>query len=163
MIGFLFQEDKHDLSSNSNVAILSTLCFGFCVLLLQMYDYRRRQALKADLAMAQARLNFLREKLGDEKKEVRIFMDGAFDLLHFGHMNAFRLARSLGTKLIVGVNSDESITNCKGAPLMNNAERISMVKSCKFVDTVVEDCPYIMSADYLAWVSIALDDSFCKF
>lgn len=126
------------------------------MLVLQIYDYRRRKSLKADLEMAQARLNFLQEKLSDEKKEVRIFMDGAFDLLHFGHMNAFRLARSLGTKLIVGVNSDQSITNCKGAPLMNDTERISMVKSCKFVDTVVEDCPYIMSADYLAWVSVVL-------
>lgn len=38
-------------------------------------------------------------------KEVRIWMDGAFDMMHYGHMNAFRQGKSLGTKLIVGVNS----------------------------------------------------------
>jgi cytidyltransferase-like protein len=89
----------------------------------------------------------------DEKEEVRIFMDGAFDLLHYGHMNAFRLGRSLGTHLIVGLNSDESITTCKGsAPLMNDNERLTMVAACKFVDEVVPDCPYIMNKKYLDFV-----------
>jgi glycerol-3-phosphate cytidylyltransferase-like family protein len=67
-------------------------------------------------------------------------------------MNAFRLARSLGTHLVVGVNSDESITQCKGPPLMNNEQRLVMVQSCKFVDDVVPNCPYIMNSDYLRWV-----------
>ena len=79
-------------------------------------------------------------------------MDGAFDMMHYGHMNAFRLARSLGTHLIVGVNSDESITKCKGAPLMNDRERLTMVRGCKFVDDVVSNCPYIMNEEYLNYV-----------
>merc|ERR1711957_420612 len=85
--------------------------------------------------------------MGDRK--IRIFMDGAFDLMHYGHMNAFRLARSLGTELIVGVNSDETITKCKGAPLMKDEERLTMVRGCKFVDQVVEGCPYVMNQEYL--------------
>jgi ethanolamine-phosphate cytidylyltransferase len=65
-------------------------------------------------------------------------MEGAFDIMHFGHMNAFRLGKSLGTHLVVGVNSDESITKCKAAPLMNNEERIlAMVQACKFVDHTI--------------------------
>lgn len=32
-------------------------------------------------------------------KEVRIWMDGAFDMMHFGHMNAFRLGKALGMSL----------------------------------------------------------------
>jgi cytidyltransferase-like protein len=89
----------------------------------------------------------------EHEEEVRIFMDGAFDLLHYGHMNAFRLGRSLGTHLIVGLNSDESITKCKGsAPLMNDEERLTMVAACKFVDEVVPDCPYIMNKKYLDFV-----------
>ena len=39
----------------------------------------------------------------------RVWMDGAFDMMHYGHMNAFRQAKALGTKLIVGMNSDESM------------------------------------------------------
>ena len=57
--------------------------------------------------------------------------------MHYGHMNAFRLGRSLGTHLVVGVNSDESITACKGKPLVNDDERLTMVRGCKFVDEVV--------------------------
>jgi ethanolamine-phosphate cytidylyltransferase len=30
------------------------------------------------------------------KKEIRVWMDGAFDMMHYGHMNAFRLGRALG-------------------------------------------------------------------
>ena len=88
----------------------------------------------------------------EKKKEIRVFMEGAFDLMHFGHMNAFRLGKSLGTHLVVGVNSDESITECKAAPLMNDAERLAMVRSCKFVDEVVPDIPYIMSKEYIDYI-----------
>jgi ethanolamine-phosphate cytidylyltransferase len=84
-------------------------------------------------------------------------MDGAFDVMHYGHMNAFRLGRSLGTYLIVGVNSDESITQCKGPPIMNDEERMTMVKGCKFVDEVVPNCPYIMTSEYLDYIFTTYD------
>jgi ethanolamine-phosphate cytidylyltransferase len=87
-----------------------------------------------------------------EKTQVRIFMDGAFDLTHYGHMNAFRLGRSLGSYLVVGVNSDESIAACKGDPLLKDQERLTMVESCKFVDEVVSGCPYIMTESYLNYI-----------
>ena len=87
-----------------------------------------------------------------EKKEVRIFLDGAFDLCHFGHMNAFHLAHSLGTYLVADVNSDATITACKGsAHLLNEAECITMVSACRYVDQVVV-CPYVMDAAYLEGV-----------
>ena len=56
-------------------------------------------------------------------KSVRIFMDGAFDMMHYGHMNAFRQGKALGTQLVVGINSDASIKACKGPPVMNDQER----------------------------------------
>lgn len=79
-------------------------------------------------------------------------MDGAFDVMHYGHMNAFRLGRSLGTHLVVGVNSDASIAKCKGPPLMNDEERLAMVRGCKFVDEVVPECPYVMTPEYLDYI-----------
>jgi cytidyltransferase-like protein len=87
-----------------------------------------------------------------EKKEIRVWMDGAFDMMHFGHMNAFRQGRSLGTYLIAGINSDESITACKGPPVCNEKERIDTVKGCKWVDEVVEDVPYVMNDEYLTHI-----------
>jgi ethanolamine-phosphate cytidylyltransferase len=122
---------------------------------------RKRQRLAEELTGAREKLTFLEEKLREpsrankereKKKDVRIFMEGAFDLMHFGHMNAFRLGRSLGTHLVVGVNSDESITECKAAPLMNNEERLAMVRSCKFVDEVVPNTPYIMNKEYIDYI-----------
>ena len=115
---------------------------------------RKLQNLERRLLVAEANILYLREnrtrKLSD--RPVRIFMDGAFDLLHYGHMNAFRLGKALGTHLVVGVNSDDSIKECKGSPLMNDHERLTMVSCCKFVDEVVPGCPYIMNEEYLAYV-----------
>ena len=85
-------------------------------------------------------------------KEIRIWMDGAFDMMHYGHMNAFRQGRALGTYLVVGINSDETITACKGKPVCGERERIDTVRGCKFVDEVVEGVPYVMNDEYLAYV-----------
>jgi ethanolamine-phosphate cytidylyltransferase len=129
-----------------------------------------RKQLASDLTSAALRVHELEEKLlvlaaeevlakerakesdGAGCRPVRIFMDGAFDMMHYGHMNAFRQGAALGTQLIVGVNSDASITQCKGPPVMNDQERLTAVEGCKFVDEVVPGCPYVMNADYLAYV-----------
>jgi ethanolamine-phosphate cytidylyltransferase len=121
-----------------------------------IFHSQRRKWLSRELQDAHAKLHYLQEKIlrsgKTKEKEVRIFIDGAFDVLHYGHMNAFRLGRSLGTQLIVGVNSDESIITCKGPPLMNDQERLTMVSACKFVDEVVPGVPYIMNREYLEYV-----------
>lgn len=137
-----------------------TLVISFWIVIFTTVGYFRmksRRRMVRDLLHAQTKLKYLEEKLISEKrnegnKGVRIFMDGAFDMMHYGHMNAFRLGRSLGTHLIVGVNSDKSIMECKGPPLMKYEERLKMVKACKFVDQVVPDCPYVMNKEYLDYV-----------
>jgi ethanolamine-phosphate cytidylyltransferase len=50
----------------------------------------------------------------EEKKKVVIWVDGCFDMMHFGHANALRQARELGDYLIVGVHSDKEIERVKG-------------------------------------------------
>ena len=91
-------------------------------------------------------------KAKSKGKEVRIWMDGAFDMMHYGHMNAFRLAKSLGTYLICGVNSDASITVNKGQPVCNDDERLQCVAGCKFVNEVVKEVPYVMSPEYVKYI-----------
>ncbi len=130
----------------ATITIIITLVLYY--VLMGKGHSKKRQRLAADLKIAQDKVHFLEERLmlfeGDDLvengREIRLFMDGAFDLMHYGHMNAFRLARSLGTHLVVGVNSDQSITECKGAPLMNDEERLTMVKGCKFVGKTVMMC-----------------------
>jgi ethanolamine-phosphate cytidylyltransferase len=128
---------------------------------------RELKALNEQLLLARATVSQLQEQIDDleaspdidedsdtdEKKEIRIFMDGAFDIMHFGHMNAFRQGRALGTHLVVGINSDESITRCKGtAPVMKDEERCTAVQGCRFVDEIVPNVPYVMTSEYLEWV-----------
>ena len=51
--------------------------------------------------------------------QVRIFVDGCFDLPHSGHYNALRQAKELGDVLVVGVNADSDILATKGPSIMN--------------------------------------------
>jgi len=84
-----------------------------------------------------------------EKKEVRVWVDGCFDMVHFGHANALRQAKMLGTKLIVGVHSDQEISKHKGPPVFSNEERYKIVRGIKWVDEVVEDAPYVTTIETL--------------
>ncbi|CAE7462924.1 pctA [Symbiodinium sp. CCMP2592] len=83
-------------------------------------------------------------------RPIRIFIDGVFDLTHYGHMNAFRQARALGEYLVVGVNSDESVQKAKGfRPVLTDDERQAAVAACRFVDEIVPASPYIMTEAYI--------------
>ena len=79
----------------------------------------------------------------------RIYIDGCWDIMHSGHFNAIRQAKMLGRTLVVGIHSDEEIMRNKGMPVMNNEERVSMVRACKWVDEVVENAPYSASIEWL--------------
>ena len=84
-------------------------------------------------------------------KETTVWMDGAFDVMHFGHANAFRQGADASTqRLVVGVNSSSTIEQAKGAPpLLTDEERCAAVKACRFVDDVVPYVPYVMSEAYV--------------
>jgi len=73
---------------------------------------------------------------------VRVWVDGCFDMLHFGHANAIRQARALGHELFVGSHSDEEVIRYKGPPIMTADERYEALRACKWVDFVVENYPY---------------------
>lgn len=71
--------------------------------------------------------------------EVIVFTNGCFDILHPGHLDLLEKAKKLGTKLIVGINSDESVRSIKGSqrPLVKENDRAEMLRGLKFVDEVV--------------------------
>jgi ethanolamine-phosphate cytidylyltransferase len=57
------------------------------------------------------------------QRPVRVYMDGCFDMMHYGHCNALRQARALGDELVVGVIGDEEIKANKGPPVTPMHER----------------------------------------
>jgi D-glycero-beta-D-manno-heptose 1-phosphate adenylyltransferase len=68
-----------------------------------------------------------------------VLANGCFDLLHVGHVRYLRGAKALGGKLLVAMNSDNSVRRLKGAgrPLMPEAERAEIVAALADVDAVV--------------------------
>jgi D-sedoheptulose 7-phosphate isomerase len=71
--------------------------------------------------------------------EIVVFTNGCFDIIHPGHIDLLRRARSLGTKLIVGINSNASVRRIKGEPrpFFSQEDRIEILSNLKFVDEVV--------------------------
>jgi rfaE bifunctional protein nucleotidyltransferase chain/domain len=68
-----------------------------------------------------------------------VFTNGCFDLLHFGHLHYLAESRDLGTRLVIGLNSSESVSKLKGPhrPINDEKTRATMLASLKMVDLVV--------------------------
>jgi rfaE bifunctional protein nucleotidyltransferase chain/domain len=65
--------------------------------------------------------------------------NGCFDLLHVGHIRYFQAAKALGGKLVVAINSDDSVRTLKGVgrPLMPEWERAEILSALECIDAVV--------------------------
>jgi rfaE bifunctional protein nucleotidyltransferase chain/domain len=100
------------------------------------------------------------------KGERIVFTNGCFDILHLGHVDYLEKARNFGDKLIVGLNTDSSVSRFKGPerPIQDQNSRGRILSSLQFVDMVVlfdEDTPkelisslvpdvLVKGSDYLA-------------
>jgi D-beta-D-heptose 7-phosphate kinase/D-beta-D-heptose 1-phosphate adenosyltransferase len=76
-----------------------------------------------------------------------VFTNGVFDILHKGHFKLLAVAKTLGEKLIVGINSDASVKRLKGEtrPINDQMKRISQLEILPWVDEVIvfdDDTPY---------------------
>lgn len=86
---------------------------------------------------------------GGAVSPVRVWCDGCYDMVHFGHANQLRQAKGMGDYLVVGVHTDAEISRHKGPPVFTEAERYRMVRAIKWVDEVVPGAPYVTSIDTL--------------
>ena len=100
------------------------------------------------------------------KGERIVFTNGCFDIIHLGHVDYLERARDMGSKLVVGLNTDNSVSRFKGParPIQNEDSRARVLASFQFVDLVVpfnEDTPLelisalapdvlVKGSDYLA-------------
>jgi D-beta-D-heptose 7-phosphate kinase/D-beta-D-heptose 1-phosphate adenosyltransferase len=86
------------------------------------------------------------KRLKEQKRKI-IFTNGCFDILHRGHASYLEQAKALGDVLIVGLNSDESVTRLKGPsrPINTLEDRAFLLGALESVDYLVpftEDTPY---------------------
>ncbi len=102
-----------------------------------------------------------------------VFTNGCFDLLHLGHVDYLENARNLGDKLVIGLNTDSSVSRFKGPerPLQDQNSRARVLAALQFVDMVVffdEDTPLnlisqllpdilVKGSDYLAEKIVGAD------
>ena len=70
---------------------------------------------------------------------ITVWTNGCFDVLHRGHVELFKYAKSLGDKLVVGIDSDEKIRLDKGKkrPINDLQYRMTMLQSIKYIDKVI--------------------------
>tara|TARA_R100001129_G_scaffold178478_2_gene154317 strand:- start:1459 stop:1851 length:393 start_codon:yes stop_codon:yes gene_type:complete len=68
-----------------------------------------------------------------------VWTNGCFDVLHRGHIELFKHAKSLGQKLIVGIDSDTKVKKDKGnnRPINNAEDRKFILESIKYIDQVL--------------------------
>ena len=75
-----------------------------------------------------------------------VFTNGCFDIIHRGHIEVLARTADLGDKLIIGLNSDQSIQKLKGKdrPIIDEQSRAILLAALSFVDAIVlfsEDTP----------------------
>lgn len=87
-----------------------------------------------------------------------IYVDGIFDLFHSGHVEFLRQARAITIDqdcwLIVGVITDED-AQWKRKPIIPHAQRVSMLRACKYVDEIIENPPLVLTDAFLDQYTIS--------
>jgi len=78
----------------------------------------------------------------EDKKALRGYIDGCFDIMHSGHFNAVRQAKGLCDYLVVGIHSDEEISENKALPVLMQDERYALLDHIKWIDEILYDVPY---------------------
>jgi len=102
-----------------------------------------REKIESKIISASDFLN-INNKNGEKGKVV--FTNGCFDILHRGHIEYLSKASEFGAKLIIGLNSDNSVYRLKGRgrPVQDETSRALVLASLEFVDFVIlfeEDTP----------------------
>lgn len=74
-----------------------------------------------------------------QNSETVVFTNGCFDLLHIGHIYYINEASDLGDKLVIGLNSDDSVKKLKGEsrPVNNELSRSALLAFMKVTDLII--------------------------
>jgi len=88
---------------------------------------------------------------GSSEKQVRVYADGVYDLLHLGHMRQLEQAKKMfaNCHLIVGVSSDEETHRYKGQTVQTMVERVETLRHIKWVDEIIAPCPWMLTMEFL--------------
>ena len=85
------------------------------------------------------------------KTDIRIYVDGVFDLTHYGHFALFKKIKQIYPSciLLVGVSSDEDCNKYKAKTIFTQDERIKSLSYCKYIDGIINDIPWIIDEQFV--------------
>jgi cytidyltransferase-like protein len=84
-----------------------------------------------------------------------VYIDGVFDLFHRGHLESLIKAKNIfndpdNTFLLVGVVSDATCASYKRTPIINEQDRVEIIRYIKLVDKVIFPCPLIVDMKFIS-------------
>jgi len=82
---------------------------------------------------------------------MRVYIDGIFDLFHYGHLESFRKCKNLfkDVYLIVGIIGDDTAEAYKRRPIISENHRYSIVLNINYVDEIIKNPPLIIDKDFM--------------
>ena len=80
---------------------------------------------------------------------VKVYMDGVFDLFHRGHIESIKNCFNYGDEIVIGVVSDKDAESYKRKPIIEEEDRIEIIRQLKLVSEVIFPCPLIITKDFI--------------
>lgn len=147
-----FDNEQHFITPEQ-VEVNDVTGAGDCFLAAFVYGLTQGKDIKSCVQLASKGATESVKHIGtyvlklDDIQETVVFTNGVFDILHKGHLHLLQEASSLGSKLVVGINSDSSVKRLKGEtrPINNIQKRVEQISMLPWVDEVhvfEQDTPY---------------------
>ena len=111
--------------------------------------HEERELTEQDLLPAQPFGPLYNYVLQKSTKPIRIYASMVADLFHYGHVQFLKQAHTFGSYVIVGIIPDDVAAAYKRQPILNQDERIKVMKGCKYVDEVIPNAPLSITKDFI--------------
>lgn len=84
----------------------------------------------------------------------KVYIDGVFDLFHRGHLETLYKAKNIyndpnNTFLLVGIVSDDDCESYKRKPIINELDRVEIIKNIKIVNDIIFPCPLYVDMNFI--------------